>query len=88
MFFLFFKQRGTVAIPFANPARLSIFWKQNRNLLRKTTLKQSILFPKNHDIFSLIKTVNLTKTNNKQNFVRRKIAVWAFVVNFKLDKVI
>ena len=43
---------------------------------------------KNHDIFSLIKTVNLTKTNNKQNFVRRKIAVWAFVVNFKLDKVI
>ena len=88
MFFLFFKQRGTVAIPFANPARLRIFWKQNRNLLRKTTLKQSILFPKNHDIFSLIKTVNLTKTNNKQNFVRRKIVVWAFAVNFKLDKVI
>ena len=88
MFFLFFKQRGTVAIPFANPARLSIFWKQNRNSLRKTTLKQSILFPQNHDIFSLIKTVNLTKTNNKQNFIRRKIAVWAFAVNFKLDKVI
>ena len=88
MFFLFFKQRGTVAIPFANPARLSIFWKQNRNSLRKTTLKQSILLPKNHDIFSLIKTVNLTKTNNKQNFVRRKIVVWAFAVNFKLDKVI
>ena len=88
MFFLFFKQRGTVAIPFANPARLSIFWKQNRNSLRKTTLKQSILFTKNHDNFSLIKTVNLTKTNNKQNFVRRKIVVWAFAVNFKLDKVI
>ena len=88
MFFLFLKQRGTVAIPFANPARLSIFWKQNRNSLRKTSLKQSILFTKNHDNFSLIKTVNLTKTNNKQNFVRRKIVVWAFAVNFKLDKVI
>ena len=38
MFFLFFKQRGTIAIPFANPARLSIFGKQNRKSLRKTTL--------------------------------------------------
>ena len=63
------KQRGTVAIPFANPARLSIFWKQNRNSLQ---LKQSILFPKNHDNFSLIITVILIK-NNKQNFVKGKI---------------
>ena len=37
---------------------------------------------KNHDIFSLIKTINLTKTKNKQNFVRRKIAVWTFGIDF------
>ena len=27
------------------------------------------------------------KVSNKQNFVRRKIAVWAFGINFKLDKI-
>ena len=51
-------------------------------------LKQSISFQKNHDIFSLIKAINLTKTKNKQNFVRRKIAVWAFGINFELYIVI
>ena len=47
-----------------------------------------ISFQKNHDIFSLIKAINLTKTKNKQNFVRRKIAVWAFGINFELYIVI
>ena len=26
--------------------------------------------------------------NNKQNFVRRKIAVWAFGIDFKLNKIV
>ena len=46
-------------------------------------LKQSFSFQKNHDSFNLITTVNLTKTNNKQNFVKEKITVWDFGINFK-----
>jgi len=38
-------------------------------------LKQSILFPKNHDNFNLIIINCLTKTNIKQNFVKEKITV-------------
>jgi len=46
-------------------------------------LKQSILFPKNHDIFSLIKTVNLTKTNN----IREKLKYYLNKLNiFKIKK--
>ena len=51
-------------------------------------LKQSFSFQKNHDSFNLITTVNLTKTNNKQNFVKEKITVWDFGINFRLYLVI
>ena len=51
-------------------------------------LRQSILFQKNHDNFSLIIIDYLIKTDIKQNFVKEKITVWDFGVNFKLYKVI
>ena len=51
-------------------------------------LRQSISFQKNHDKFSLIIIDYLIKTNIKQNFVKEKITVWDFGVNFKLYKVI
>ena len=47
-------------------------------------LRQSISFQKNHDNFSLI----IIDSNIKQNFVKEKITVWDFGVNFKLYKVI
>ena len=39
-------------------------------------------------IFSIITKDNFIKINSEQNFVRRKIAVWAFGTNFKLDKIV
>ena len=77
MLFFISTQRGTVAIPFAIPARLSIFWKQNQNSLRVTSLKQLILFPKNHDTFNFNYESYFNKLN-KQNFVKEKRTVWVF----------
>jgi len=51
--------------------------------IKLALLKQKFLFPKNHDIFSLIKTVNLTKTNN----IREKLKYYLNKLNiFKIKK--
>ena len=39
-------------------------------------------------IFSLIIAINLTKIKIEQNFVKEKITVWDFGLNFKLYSVI
>ena len=45
-------------------------------------------FQKIRIIFSLIDANNLTKIKIKQNFVKEKITVWDFGLNFKLYTVI
>ena len=56
-----------------------MFWKSSNS---------QFYFKKITTIFSIIIKDNFIKINFKQNFVRRKIAVWAFGTNFKLDKII
>ena len=60
----------SIAISLATLACLSIFLKENRNSLCKTSLKQSFFFQKNHDNFSLIVLINLIKTNIKKILVK------------------
>ena len=66
---------------------MSTLWT-NQNLKSLKKLKQSISFQKNHDNFNLIIINCLIKTNIKQNFVKEKITVWDFEVNFKLYSII
>ena len=56
-----------------------MFWKSSNSQFHSKKITT---------IFSIITKDNFIKINSKQNFVRRKIAVWAFGINFKLDKIV
>ena len=56
-----------------------MFWKSSNSQFHSKKITT---------IFSIITKGNIIKINSKQNFVRRKIAVWAFGTNFKLDKIV
>ena len=60
--FLCFKAKGNSRHRLSNPGLSKNFLKIK---IKLALLKQKFLFPKNHDIFSLIKTIDLTKTKNK-----------------------
>ena len=62
----FYKAKENSYHPLCNSRSSKHFFEIKMKLsLRKTSLKQSFSFQKNHDSFNLITTVNLTKTNNK-----------------------
>ena len=63
MFFLFLKAKGNNRHPLCNPGLSKHFLKIK---IKLALLKQKFLFPKNHDNFNLVTTVDLTKSKSNK----------------------